>query len=59
MRLPRALRTERQAGEIPFYDARAIEEKWVKSWEEQNLFAVDTDSTKPKKYVLEMFPYFG
>lgn len=47
----------RAAGEIPAYDARTIEEKWVKSWEEQNLFAVDTDSTKPKKYVLEMFPY--
>ncbi len=47
----------RAAGEIPAYDAQAIEEKWVKSWDEQNLFAVDTDSTKPKKYVLEMFPY--
>lgn len=47
----------RAAGEIPVYDAQTIEEKWVKSWEEQNLFAVDTDSTKPKKYVLEMFPY--
>lgn len=45
------------AHEIPAYDAQAIEEKWMKSWEEQNLFAVDTDSTKPKKYVLEMFPY--
>lgn len=45
------------AREIPAYDAQAIEEKWMKSWEEQNLFAVDTDSTKPKKYVLEMFPY--
>lgn len=43
--------------EIPAYDAQAIEEKWMKSWEEQNLFVVDTDSTKPKKYVLEMFPY--
>ncbi len=50
---------ERAVGEIPAYDAQAIEEKWMKSWEEQNLFAVDTDSTKPKKYVLEMFPYFG
>ena len=48
---------ERAVGEIPAYDAQAIEEKWMKSWEEQNLFAVDTDSTKPKKYVLEMFPY--
>ena len=47
----------RAAGEIPAYDAQTIEEKWVKSWEEQNLFAVDTDSTKPNKYVLEMFPY--
>ena len=47
----------RAAGEIPAYDAQTIEEKWVKSWEEQNLFAVDTDSAKPKKYVLEMFPY--
>lgn len=47
----------RTAGEIPAYDAQAIEEKWMKSWEEQNLFAVDADSTKPKKYVLEMFPY--
>ena len=47
----------RAAGEIPAYDAQTIEEKWMKSWEEQNLFAVDTDSTKPKKYILEMFPY--
>ena len=47
----------RVPGEIPAYDARAIEEKWVKAWEESNLFAVDTDSSKPKKYVLEMFPY--
>ena len=48
---------DRAAGQIPAYDAQAIETKWMKSWEEQNLFAVDTDSTKPKKYVLEMFPY--
>lgn len=48
---------DRAAGQIPAYDAQAIEEKWMKSWEEQNLFAVDTDSTKPKKYILEMFPY--
>lgn len=47
----------RAAGEIPTYDAQAIETKWMKAWEEQNLFAVDADSTKPKKYVLEMFPY--
>ena len=48
---------ERPMGEIPVYDAQAIETKWMQAWEEGNLFAVDTDSTKPKKYVLEMFPY--
>ena len=43
--------------EIPAYDAQAIESRWMKAWEDSNLFAVDTDATKPKKYVLEMFPY--
>ncbi len=46
-----------KVNEIPAYDAQAIESKWVNAWEEQNLFAVDTDPNKPKKYVLEMFPY--
>ncbi len=44
-------------GEIPAYDAQAIEAKWQKAWEDENLFAVDEDPAKPKKYVLEMFPY--
>ena len=44
-------------GEIPAYDAKAIEAKWQKAWEDANLFAVDEDPAKPKKYVLEMFPY--
>ncbi len=43
--------------EIPTYDAQAIESRWMKAWEDSNLFAVDTDDSKPKKYVLEMFPY--
>ncbi|MBM6952366.1 leucine--tRNA ligase [Enorma phocaeensis] len=43
--------------EIPAYDAQAIENKWVRAWDEENLFAVEEDSSKPKKYVLEMFPY--
>ena len=29
----------------------------MRIWDEENLFAVDTDPSKPKKYVLEMFPY--
>ncbi len=43
--------------EIPAYDAAAIESKWIEAWDRDNVFAVDTDSDKPKKYVLEMFPY--
>ncbi|MDM8275412.1 leucine--tRNA ligase [Enorma phocaeensis] len=43
--------------EIPAYDAQAIENKWMRAWDEENLFAVEEDSSKPKKYVLEMFPY--
>ena len=46
-----------KVNEIPAYDAQAIETKWMKAWEDENLFAVDTDPNKPKKYVLEMFPY--
>ena len=46
-----------EPGEIPAYDAQAIEAKWMRAWDEANLFAVDTDPSKPKKYVLEMFPY--
>ena len=42
---------------IPPYDAQAIENKWMRIWDEENLFAVDEDPSKPKKYVLEMFPY--
>lgn len=42
---------------IPAYDAEAIETKWQKTWEEEQLFSTDEDPSKPKKYVLEMFPY--
>lgn len=47
----------RPAGEIPAYDAQSIETKWMKTWDDDSLFAVDTDPSKPKKYILEMFPY--
>jgi leucyl-tRNA synthetase len=39
------------------YDPQKIEAKWQKRWEEQNLFAADTDHGRKKYYVLEMFPY--
>ena len=39
------------------YNAKATEAKWQKVWQENNVFRTDTDSNKPKYYVLEMFPY--
>ena len=44
-------------GDFPAYDAEAIETKWQRVWEEQNLYKTEKDSSRPKKYVLEMFPY--
>ena len=39
------------------YDPGAIESKWQKQWDEWNLFKVTENSTLPKYYLLEMFPY--
>lgn len=39
------------------YNIQAVEAKWRKLWDSQNVFAADTGSHKPKSYVLEMFPY--
>jgi leucyl-tRNA synthetase len=39
------------------YQAKAIEEKWQRIWEEDKSFQVREDTGKPKYYVLEMFPY--
>ncbi|MGB4592763.1 MAG: leucine--tRNA ligase [Coriobacteriia bacterium] len=39
------------------YDPHAIEEKWQAVWEAEGLYSVTEDPAKPKKYVLEMFPY--
>jgi leucyl-tRNA synthetase len=39
------------------YDPTAIEEKWQKKWEEEKTFSVTEDQSKPKYYLLEMFPY--
>lgn len=42
---------------IPEYDAARIEEKWQKQWEDAKLYVPEQNSDKPKKYILEMFPY--
>ena len=39
------------------YDAPAIERKWQDKWEQADCFAASIDRSKPKYYVLEMFPY--
>ena len=40
------------------YDFAAIEKKWQKYWEENQTFRTDVwDFSKPKYYVLDMFPY--
>ncbi len=41
------------------YPAKDIEAKWQAYWEENQTFtvAVDIDRTRPKYYVLDMFPY--
>jgi leucyl-tRNA synthetase len=42
---------------IENYNFKSTENKWQKSWDEQNVFACSADQSKPKYYVLEMFPY--
>ncbi len=39
------------------YQPQAIEEKWQRTWEEHKTYQVAEEGTKPKYYVLEMFPY--
>ena len=39
------------------YEFQKIEEKWRKAWAEKKIYHVTEDSSKPKYYVLNMFPY--
>lgn len=43
--------------DFPAYDAEAIETKWQRVWDEEGLYKTEEDPARPKKYVLEMFPY--
>ncbi|MEY4929818.1 MAG: hypothetical protein RI909_542, partial [Bacteroidota bacterium] len=38
-------------------EIKRIEEKWRKTWIEKEVYKVSNDTTKPKYYVLDMFPY--
>lgn len=39
------------------YNFNEIEQKWQKFWKENKTYHVEIDKTKPKFYVLDMFPY--
>ncbi|HEV7350105.1 leucine--tRNA ligase [Telluribacter sp.] len=39
------------------YNHREIEANWQKYWEENQTYRIESHATKPKYYVLDMFPY--
>ncbi|NBR34607.1 MAG: leucine--tRNA ligase [Rhodobacteraceae bacterium] len=39
------------------YTAAEIESKWQAAWDQAGVFTAKRDASKPKYYVLEMFPY--
>ncbi|WP_181306286.1 leucine--tRNA ligase [Rufibacter sp. XAAS-G3-1] len=39
------------------YDYRSIEQKWQRFWSENKTFKTEIDTSKPKFYSLDMFPY--
>src|SRR5690349_7472621 len=47
------------ADRVQTYDPRAIQEKWQARWEAMDLFRAsdDPNDTRPRRYVLDMFPY--
>src|SRR5436309_15996988 len=42
---------------MPNYHPQAIEPKWQRYWQERRTFATPDSSSKPKYYILDMFPY--
>lgn len=50
--------TEQQGQEAEGYDFQAIQDRWLPVWDELKPFEVGAEaSDRPKKYVLDMFPY--
>jgi leucyl-tRNA synthetase len=39
------------------YNAKETEPRWQQAWEAAGIYATKNDDTRPKYYVLEMFPY--
>jgi leucyl-tRNA synthetase len=42
---------------MPAYQPKVVEPKWQKVWETSKTFKTTDDPTKPKYYILDMFPY--
>ncbi|NOS94660.1 MAG: leucine--tRNA ligase [Cyclobacteriaceae bacterium] len=38
-------------------EIKKIEQKWREEWQKRSVYTVTNDTTKPKYYVLDMFPY--
>ncbi|QDH33570.1 leucine--tRNA ligase [Porphyrobacter sp. YT40] len=39
------------------FDPAVADERWQRAWTDAGTFTADSDSKKPKSYILEMFPY--
>lgn len=39
------------------YNHKEIEARWQQYWKDREIYKVDVDSSRPKFYVLDMFPY--
>ena len=39
------------------YNFNEVEKKWQEYWRDNNIYKVDIDKSKPKFYILDMFPY--
>ncbi len=39
------------------YEHQSIEKKWQQFWDSKKIFKANVDKTKPKYYILDMFPY--
>ena len=52
---PQAAKADRQEK----WDPRSVQEKWLAKWGELNVFVASDDpaDTRPRSYVLDMFPY--
>jgi leucyl-tRNA synthetase len=42
---------------MPSYNPKAIEPRWQRYWEQNRTFRTPDTSSKPKLYILDMFPY--